>query len=136
MRDSKFVKAMLIISGLLLIFIGGSYLFTPIEFYSSANQTDISGQVNLLSEIRASGGGLLLGGILVMIGAFKSKMAYTSTVISIMIWMGYGVARIFSMSADGMPNEGLITATIFELIIGVVGIIALKKYATDEPISA
>ncbi|MCY7296490.1 DUF4345 domain-containing protein [Alteromonas sp. a30] len=129
MKDSKFVKSMLIISGLLLIFIGASYLFTPIEFYASANQTDISGQVNLLSEIRAAGGGLLLGGILVAVGAFKSHFAYTATVISIMIWMGWGLARIVGFAADGMPNEGLVIATICEILIGIWGIIAIKKYA-------
>lgn len=136
MQDSKFVKAMLIISGVLLIFIGGAYLFTPIEFYSSANQTDISGQVNLLSEIRASGGGLLFGGLLVLLGAFKPQLTYTSTVISIMIWMGYGLARVIAITADGMPNEGLFTVMFIEIIIGVAGIFAIKKYAGDQSASA
>lgn len=136
MQDSKFVKAMLIISGVLLLFIGGAYLFTPIEFYSSANQTDISGQVNLLSEIRASGGGLFLGGLLVLLGAFKPKLTYTSTIISIMIWMGYGLARIIAISADGMPNEGLFTVMFIEIIIGVSGIFAINKYAVDQSASA
>lgn len=136
MQDSKFVKAMLIISGVLLLLIGGAYLFTPIEFYSSANETDISGQINLLSEIRASGGGLFLGGVLVLLGAFKPKLTYTSTIISIMIWMGYGLARIVAISADGMPNEGLFTVMFIEIIIGVAGIFAIKKYAVDQSASA
>lgn len=129
MTDSKFVKAMLIISGVLLIFIGASYMLTPIEFYASANQTDISGQVNLLSEIRAAGGGLLLGGIFVIMGAFKPNLAYTSTFISITIWLGWGIARLVGFAADGLPNEGIITATVFEILIGIWGIVAIKKYA-------
>lgn len=129
MTDSKFVKAMLMISGALLVFIGASYMFAPIEFYASANQTDISGQTNLLSEIRAAGGGLLLGGILVITGAFKPHFAYTSTVISITIWLGWGIARLVGFAADGLPNEGIITATIFEILIGIWGIAAIKKYA-------
>ena len=136
MQDSKFVKAMLIISGVLLIFIGGAYLFTPIEFYNSANETDISGKINLLSEIRASGGGLLFGGLLVLLGAFKPQLTYTSTVISIMIWMGYGLARIIAITADGMPNEGLFTVMFVELIIGIAGIFAIKKYAGDQSANA
>lgn len=136
MQNSKFVKVMLIISGVLLLIIGGSYVFTPIEFFSSANQTDLSGQVNLLSEIRAAGGGLLLGGIIIIMGAFKANMTYASTMVSIVIWTGWGLARFVGMSVDGTPNEGILMATFFELVLGVMGIIAIKKYANSDATAA
>jgi len=135
-QNSKFVKAMLIFSGVLLIFLGGAYLFTPIEFYNSANQTDISGKINLLSEIRASGGALLFGGLLVLLGAFKPQLTYTSTVISIMIWLGYGLARVLAIFADGMASEALFVVMLIEIMIGVAGIFAIKKYALEQPVGA
>ena len=132
MKNSKVLKGILLFSGILIAAIGAAYLFTPIQFYSSANETDISGNVNLLSEVRASGGALFAGGILIILGVFVSKLTYTSTVLSILIWLGYGVSRILSVVVDGVPNEGLMTAMILEIIFGVVFVFALLKYQEKE----
>jgi hypothetical protein len=127
MKNSKVLKTILIISGLIATGIGGAILFTPVAFQASAG-IDLGGNISLLSEIRRLGGALLASGILIMLGAFVAKLTFTSTVISIMIYLSYGISRILSMAIDGMPAEVLVMATVVEIIIGLVSLFALLKY--------
>ena len=131
MKNSKVLKTILIISGLIATGIGGAYLFNPVAFQASAG-IELGGNISLLSEIRAPGGALLASGILIMLGAFVAKLTFTSTVISIMIYLSKGISRILSMVIDGIPAEVLVMATVVEIIIGLVSIFALLKYRENE----
>lgn len=131
MKNSKVLKTILIISGLIATGIGGAILFTPATFFAT-NGIELGSNISLLSEIRAPGGALLASGILIMSGAFVAKLTFTSTLIFTMIYLCYGISRILSMAIDGMPAEGLVMATVVEIIIGLVGIFALLKYRENE----
>jgi uncharacterized protein with PQ loop repeat len=63
-----------------------------------------------------------------MLGAFVAKLTFTSAVISIVMYLSYGISRILSIAVDGMPAEGLVLATVVEIIIGLVGVFALLRY--------
>lgn len=97
MKNSKVLKTILIISGLIATGIGGTILFTPATFFAT-NGIELDGNISLLSEIRAPGGALLASGILIMSGAFVAKLTFTSTLISTMIYLCYGISRILSMA--------------------------------------
>lgn len=127
MKNSKVLKIILFISGLIAIGVGASILTIPVSFYA-INNINIEGNINLLNEIRASGGALLASGIVITLGSFMANLTFTSTVIASFLYLSYGLSRILSMIIDGMPAEGLVQAVILELIIGLVCIFSFVKY--------
>ena len=127
MENSKVLKAILFISGLLLTIIGGAILFVPVAF-SARNGIELGDSISLLNDIRASGALMLAGGLLILSGAFISRLRFTATMVSILMFLSLGIGRIVSIVMDGMPAEGLVKATVVEMIIGFVGIFALLNY--------
>ena len=119
MKNSKAVNVVLFISGLIAAIIGGAILFKPVIFYAS-NGIDLDNNINLLNEIRASGGALLAAGLLILSGCFVSNLRYTAIVVSTLLYLAYGVSRVLSFTVDGIPSEGLILATGLEIFLGVV----------------
>lgn len=135
MKNSKVVKTILFISGLILLGIGSATLFAPVTFLGSSG-IDLGGQVNLLSEVRAAGGALLASGLLIMLGVFVPNLTFTSTVIATLVFLSYGIARILSIATDGLPAQEIVAATVVEMIIGAAGVYALLKYRVNDRLVA
>lgn len=131
MTNSKILKTILFISGLIATGVGGAILIMPVGFYA-LNGIDFATDINLLNETRAPGGALLASGILIMSGAFVAKLAFTATVISIVLYLSYGLSRILSIVIDGMPVEGLVQAAVLEIVIGLACVLALVAYRENE----
>ena len=127
MKNSKVLKTILFISGLIAAGVGAANLFAPAAFHSAAG-IDLGGDISLLSEIRASGGTLLAGGVMIMSGAFVARLAFTATVVSVLIYLSKGVSRIVGIIIDGIPAAEHVQATVLEIIIGLVCVFALLKY--------
>jgi len=127
MKNTKTLKIILIISGLIAIGVGASILTIPVSFYAT-NSINIEGNISLLNEIRASGGALLASGVVIVLGAFVAKLTFTSTIIASFLYLSYGLSRILSITVDGIPAEGLVQAVILELIIGLVCLFSLVIY--------
>ncbi|MGL1901628.1 MAG: DUF4345 domain-containing protein [Fibrobacterales bacterium] len=127
MKYSKILNSFLIITGLIAAGIGAGLLCIPVEFEASADVI-LSNDVNLLSELRATGGGLFASGILIVLGAFIRRLAFTSVIISTVLYLAYGIGRIIGMILDGIPSEGLVQATVLEIGIGVTGVFIFLKY--------
>lgn len=128
MKNSKVLKVILFISGLIAIGFGATILTMPVAFYA-ASGINLNGDVSLLNEVRASGGALLACGLLITLGAFIVKLTFTSAVISSLLYLSYGLSRMMSMIIDGMPVDALIQAVILELVIGLVCVVALMKFS-------
>ena len=127
MKNEKTLKIILVITGLIAIIVGGAILLMPVAFYLT-NGIELSGNISLLSEIRAPGGALLTCGILIILGAFFSELTFTSILVATLIFCSYGLSRIISIIVDGMPGETLIQAAVLEITIGLVCAFALSKY--------
>ena len=127
MKNSNVLKVILFISGLIAISVGGSILFMPSTFYA-ASGISLNGEVNLLNEIRASGGMIFAIGILIISGVFITRLTFTATVISMLLYLTYALSRIFSMSIDGIPVDTLIQALVLEIVIGILSVFAYLKY--------
>lgn len=127
MKSSKLLKVILFISGLIAIGVGATILTMPVVFYAT-NGINLEGNVSLLNEIRASGGALLVVGMLIMSGVFITRLTFTATVISMLLYLSYGLSRILSIALDGMPVDALVQAVILEIIIGLVCFFAFLKY--------
>lgn len=127
MRTSKVLKCILIVLGLLLIGIGLWRLFDPIGFFLNSGIT-LDNQAGLLSEARATGGAVVGFGLLILMGAFIQKLSYTSTIAAIVLFLGFGIARLIGLAMDGNPGVGVIQGIIIEFVFGLIAVFALFKY--------
>ncbi len=134
MKNSKVLKVILFISGLVAISVGGAILFIPESFYA-ASGISLNGNVSLLNEVRASGGMIFVVGLIIMAGAFIEELTYPATIISILLYLTYGTSRLISMVIDGMPVEALVQALILEVIIGFTCAFAFLKYRVKGDLS-
>jgi len=135
MKNSRVLKVVLFVSGLIAAGIGGAILVMPAAFYAS-NGIDLGGNVSLLNEIRASGGALLAAGILIISGCFVASLTFTAVVVASLLYLAYGLSRILSFGIDGMPSEGLMQAANLEIVIGVVCVCVFAKYREKQTESA
>jgi len=131
MTNSRVLKTILFVSGLIATVVGGAILVMPVGFYA-LNGIEFTSDINLLNEIRAPGGALLASGILIMSGAFVAKLTFTATVLSIVLFLSYGLSRILSIAIDGMPVEGLVQAAVLEIVIGMACVLALVAYREND----
>ncbi|MTI32141.1 DUF4345 domain-containing protein [Xanthovirga aplysinae] len=127
MKNSKVLKTFLIISGLLLTFIGGTTLMMPVEMKAGAG-IDIAGNISVINDVRASSALILAIAILTIIGAFKKNLTYTSSLVSFLLFLSIGAGRLLSILQDGMPVDGLVKATGLEFILGITGAILFTIY--------
>ncbi|NNG03838.1 MAG: DUF4345 domain-containing protein [Inquilinus sp.] len=127
MGNSMIPKTILFLSGLVASGIGAAILLLPVEFYA-ANGMELGGSVSALNEARASGGALMASGALIMIGAFVARLFFTSAVLATLLYLAYGLSRVLSMAVDGMPTDGLLQATVFEIAVGLVCAVVLFRY--------
>jgi len=127
MQNSKGLKVFLVISGLLLTFIGAATLFVPVEI-KAASGIDISGNVSVLNDIRASAALILSIAILILLGAFLKKLTYVSSLVALLTFLSLGIGRLISITADGMPVEGMVKATGLEFFLGIISAFLFFKY--------
>jgi len=131
MQPTKKLRALLIVSGLLAMAIGGSILFTPAAFYA-ANGIRLAAEPDLLSEVRAPGGALAVFGLLMLAGVFRRAFTLTSIVIATAVFLSYGASRLVSIALDGAPGPGLLLAAAIELLVGAAAASALARGARQN----
>ena len=73
MRNSKVLKTFLVVSGLLLTFIGSATLFMPVEMKGGSG-IDIAGNISVINDVRASSALFLAIAVLTILGAFLKKI--------------------------------------------------------------
>ncbi|WP_276481668.1 DUF4345 family protein [Paraflavitalea pollutisoli] len=135
MRQLMVVKSLLVIAGIISIIVGIGQLFFPVAFEASSG-VDLGGNVSLLSEMRGAGGVLLGGGILIIMGAFSTSLRGVSLILTVLIGLGYGIARVYGMLVDGIPHPVLVGVAIGELVIGGLALLlyqGLRKPAYTLP---
>lgn len=126
MEFSKAVKVLQFIAGIIGIIIGAGMAFTPISFQSSAGIV-LGDNLSLLSETRAPGSLLFIGGVIVLGSAFKSKWRYLGLVLTALMYLGYGIGRTISLVVDGIPHQSLLIALVLELIVGGLALSVLLR---------
>ena len=120
MENSIVLKIFLAISGLLLVYIGGSFLIIPKKM-KDGQGIDIAGDINMLAETRSASALILVFAILIILGIFQNSLTYISTLVSVLVLLSLGGGRLISILLDGIPVKALVIATIVELALGVVG---------------
>ena len=133
MKNSIVLKIILIVLGLILTTLGLWRLFDPITFFENSGLI-LDNNAGLLSEARATGGVVTGFGLLIFSGAFIRKLSYTSTIAAIVLFLGFGIARLIGFYMDGNPGETIIQGIIFEFVLGLIGVFALFKYKEKEDV--
>lgn len=127
MKNSATLKTLLVVSGVIASAVGVALLLAPVALYASVG-TDVSGKIDLLSDLRATGGALLASGVVIALGAFLANLTFTSLVLSSLLYLAYGSSRLFAMAVDGRPADALIYVAVLEIAIGLANVWALVKY--------
>ena len=123
---SSLTITFLFLSGLLLLTVGSAILLVPHVFY--ANDGILLGNdPSLLSEIRASGGLLTGGALLILTGAVRPTLRLLAMTINILIYGSFGLSRLLGLAMDGMPSSSLLMATVVELTVACIGLIILYR---------
>jgi hypothetical protein len=131
MKDSAILKVVLLVSGLIAIGIAGAILFAPEAFYATYG-IELGSDASLTNELKAPSGALLVAGLLMLAGVFKSEFTFASTATAAAIYLSYGLSRLLSIAIDGLPNGALVGAASFELVIGAVCLLALLRFRKTE----
>jgi len=133
MKQSKMLATLLVINGIVGIAVGWEMLLTPVTMYASLG-IHIDGMVNLLSDLRATGGALIVSGLMIVAGAFVSELRFSATIFSCLLYLGYGLSRSLAMLIDGAPANLLVWAAVVEVLLGALSLLALLKYREKSAI--
>lgn len=120
-------RGLLLASGIIAAGIAAAILFVPNAFYG-AYEIDIGSNVSLTNELKAPAGALLLAGLAMLAGVFKSDFAIPSLVAATAVYLSYGLSRVLSMAIDGVPHSGLVSAAVLEVVIGMVCLLDLIRH--------
>ena len=127
MKNSKILKGLLIFLGAFLIAIGVFRLLDPITAFGNIGII-LNQDPGLLSEARGIGGAMIGVGALIVLGAFKKKLALSSTLLAMIFYLGFGIARVIGLAFDGNPGQDLVNGIIVEFVFGLLALFALIKY--------
>ncbi len=95
--------------------IGAGSVFAPGAFYESFG-IDVAGAA-LSSELRGTGGSLVLIALAVGAGAIWQRWAFPAAIIGGLVMLGYALGRTVSVLADGVPGPSIVVAGVAELVL-------------------
>lgn len=124
MNTTPTEKLILFVSGSTAVGIGAAILTVPIAFHS-INGIALGDDTSLLSEIRASGGALMMMGLFMLAGLMRARLVGLSLGLGAAIFLSYGLSRCLAIALDGWPQRGLVAAAAFELLIGTLCVFRL-----------
>ena len=126
MQPTRTLSILLVLSSLIAMGIGAMILIAPAQFHAGYG-IELGTDSNLLSEVRAPGGALLVLGALMLVGVFVRSFTHASASIAAAVYLAYGMSRLVSIGLDGMPGEGLVAAMAIELVIGVATVVTMVR---------
>ena len=119
MNSPIFTKIVLTLAGLIALAVGVGIVFFAAAFHGTSGIV-LDGNLNLTNEMRAAGGPILVGGLLMLAGAFARELSSFATGFATIMYLSYGFARIVSFVIDGIPSRELVQIAALEIIVGLV----------------
>lgn len=125
-----FNVVVLLLSGLLLTYAGSMRLFKPIKSFCLKMYLDdpaikLKAKVDVFNEMRGAGSSIVLGGVVVILGAIIPELMLTGFIVAIVIFIGHAIGRLVSLKFDGKPNAQLAQGLGSELVLGAANIFCL-----------
>lgn len=120
-------RILLFSAGALLGVIGSALMVSPRAFLEMSHVL-VDQDPGLMSELTAPSGVLILTGALMVLAAFKLRLAKLALTVGAVVYGSYGLGRLVSMALHGVPSDSLIAATMVELALALIlGFIAMTK---------
>lgn len=137
MQMKIFKIIVLVLSGLALFYASSSRLINPagavfLQTFFENPENSLTTAVDLVNEIRGVGAVLLLGGIISLIGAFRTSFTQTSFVVTTVIFGGIVIGRSLSFLIDGIPNQDLIRVAVVEAVLAILNVYCLIQCLIKE----
>ena len=120
-------RTLLSTSGLLIGLIGGAILISPIPFMEMSDIT-LEQNPDLISELTAPSGVLLITSAIMLLGAIKLRFADLALLSGVIVYGSYGISRLFSLLLHGMPGKSVVTAMIVEIGLAIL-LMAAKLFS-------
>ena len=131
MKNSKILKVILFLLGLLLFALGSWRLTDPIVFFENSGII-LADEPGLLNEVRSAGAVIAGFGLVILLGAFIQKLTYSSTIVAMVVFLGFAIGRSISAMIDGDPGNAIKQAIIIEFVFGLIATFALFKYRKES----
>ena len=126
------VKLTLALSAVVAVGIAGTILFAPEVFYAGYG-IEVGSDATLVNELKAPAGALLVAGLLMFAGVFRTELVVVSLTTASVVYLSYGLSRLLSMAIDGLPHSSLVSAAGIELGIGAACLLALLRARDINP---
>ncbi len=117
-------RLVLLLSGIVAVAIAGTILTAPDVFYAGYG-IQVGGNATLANELKAPAAALLVAGLLMFAGVFRSRFVVASLVTATLVYLSYGLGRVVSIAIDGLPHSGMVGAAGIEIVIGAVCLMTL-----------
>ena len=132
MTSPTLQRSALALSSLIALGIGAAILFAPSDFYALSAVT-LPSDVNLLNDLRAFGGGLVAVAVFISLGLFYRSLIFPALIAAAIVFAGFGLARIWAITADGLPDATYMWVLVIELAVAAVAaILAVKTPAANR----
>ncbi len=113
-------------SAIIAVAISATILFAPELFYAGYG-IEVGGNATLVNELKAPAGMLLIAGLFMFAGVFRSELAVLSLATATLVYLSYGLSRMLSIALDGLPHGGIVGATAIEIVVGAVCLATLLR---------
>ncbi len=117
--SKSLTRAALAGSGVILGAVGSSIMFAP-QIFLATSEAIVEHDPNLLSEVTAPSGLLVVAGAFMMLSALKLHFANLGLICGSIVYGTYGLSRLISMQLHGVPSDTLVFVTWFELGIAAL----------------
>lgn len=127
MLDSRIYNGILFSIGFFTTMIGFWRLIDPVAAHENIGIV-LGDDVELLNQARGTAGIMIGLGFLILLGAFKKELSYTSNIVAIVFFFSVAIARIIAIIIDGNPGDALIQGSLLpEIVFGTLALFALMK---------
>lgn len=134
LRNLMVGRLVLLLAGLGASGIALAIQIAPEMFYASYG-IELGGNSNLINELKAPAGALLLAGVLILAGSIRVRLIVLSTAIAAAVYLSFGLSRVLSMIIDGVPHDALVSAAVAEVAIGTICLVNLISLYQQSSVS-
>lgn len=124
--------AVLALAGLTALSIGTFIAVDPAGFYAGY-AIPLQGNMDMLSELRASGANLGVLGAVMLLGTVLAPLRPYAVAAGLVVFTAFPTGRVLSLIADGWPSQKVLIALLVELVIAALCFTALVRTRRSDP---
>jgi hypothetical protein len=116
MKNTGYIKLVLMVTGVLTGIVGAAILLVPDAFYASYEIT-LPDSASLRSELKGTGSLLFLAGGLMLAGGIQRPLQTTALIVASGTYTALVIGRLISLVIDGVPSTAILAAWALEALL-------------------